>query len=144
MPSAAWSRQDVVEGAPSICFIQLKKASPTTSIFVNKSLKFTMCKEGVKMAECVQQREVSSRIVNSCAGTQHASDVMQMLEVFHKELVCRGSPTQEKFPGIKVECGSVDATGFWRHRRCPILLDGPEDQCGACKTLSNTLRVHRI
>lgn len=26
MPSAAWSRQDVVEGAPSICFIQLKKA----------------------------------------------------------------------------------------------------------------------
>ncbi|KAL1426945.1 hypothetical protein MTO96_003244 [Rhipicephalus appendiculatus] len=144
MPSASWSRQDVVEGAPSICFIQLKKASPEMPIFINKSLEFTICKEGVKMTECVLQREVSSTIVNSGTGTHHAIDVTQMLEVFDKKPVCRGGPTQEKFPGIKVECGSVDATGFWRHRRCAILLDGPYDQCGAGKRLSNTLRVHRI
>ncbi|KAL3222224.1 hypothetical protein MRX96_028523 [Rhipicephalus microplus] len=144
MPSAAWSRQDVVEEAPSISFTQLKKASPTTPIFVNKSLEFTMCKEGVKMTECVLQREVSRRIVNSYAGTQHNIDITQTLEVFHKKLVCRGGPTQETFPGIKVECGPVDATRLWRHKRCAILLDGSEDQCGACKTLSNTLRVHRI
>lgn len=50
---------------------------------------------------------------------------------------------RRKFPGIKVECASNDATGFWQHR-CPILLDGPEDQCCACEMLSNTLRVPRF
>ncbi|KAH6925845.1 hypothetical protein HPB50_011093 [Hyalomma asiaticum] len=144
MPSATWSRQDIVEGAPSICFVQLKKATPTTPVFVNKSLELTVCKSGVKVTECVLQHEVSTTTVKVCTETQPAIDVKQMLEVFHKKPVCRGGPTQERFPGIKVECASVDATGFWRHRRCPILLDGPEDQCCACKTLSNTLRVHRF
>lgn len=43
MPSASWSWQDIVEGAPSICFVQLKKATPTTLVFVNKSLDLTGC-----------------------------------------------------------------------------------------------------
>ncbi|KAL3193861.1 hypothetical protein MRX96_000148 [Rhipicephalus microplus] len=111
-PSAAWSRQDVVEGAPSICFIQLKKASPTTPIFVNKSLEFTMCKEGVKMTECVLQREVSSRIDNSCAGTQHAIDVTQTLEVFHKKTcMSRRSDTGKV---------SWDQSRMWPRRRYRI------------------------
>lgn len=69
MPSASWSRQGIVEGAPSICFVQLKKATPTTPIFVNKSLDLTVCKSGVKVMECVLQCEVSITIVNACTGT---------------------------------------------------------------------------
>lgn len=39
MPSAAWSRRDVPEGAVSICFVELKKAPPTTPVFVNKNIE---------------------------------------------------------------------------------------------------------
>lgn len=87
MPSASWSRQDVVEGASSICFIQLKRASLETLIFINKSLEFTICKDGVKVTESLLQREVSSTIVNFRSGTEHAIGVTHMLEVFNNKLL---------------------------------------------------------
>ncbi|KAH6937580.1 hypothetical protein HPB50_001820 [Hyalomma asiaticum] len=102
MPSAIWRRHDIVEGTPSIRFVQLKKATPTTPVFVNKSLELTVCKSGVKVTECVLQHKVSTTTVNVCTETQPAIDVKQMLEVFHKK------PRRHTAEGVR--SGSHDLT----------------------------------
>lgn len=109
---------------------------------MNKSLELTISQAGLKVSHCVLGREVSSMVVQVQGKIQDAADITGMLDAFHKKSVCRGGPGREKFPGLQLKCASVDKTGFWRHKRCPLLLYAAEAQCVSCRGLYNTLYVH--
>lgn len=144
LPSPAWNRHEIsMKGVESICFAELWKASATSPAIMIKSLELAMCGEGLKVSQYVFEREVSSKVLKVPSGLYDVPDITELLDSFHKSVVCGGGPAKSKFLGIQLECATVDGLGFWRHRNCSLLLHASETQCRSCKSLDNTLRVHK-
>lgn len=143
LPSSAWMHQDIsVDGVESLCFVELRKMSPSSPVLVFKSLDLEVTADGLKITKSVLGHTAVSAVVQVIPRTQHASYVSDVLRSFDKEAVCRGGPAGDKFPDIRLRCASIDAIGFWRHNKCKLCVDDAETQCAHCRSLSNTLRVH--
>ncbi|KAH7942568.1 hypothetical protein HPB49_025363 [Dermacentor silvarum] len=144
LPSPAWNRHGMsMEGVESICFAELWKASATSLVIIIKSLELAMCGEGLKVSQYVFEREVSSKVFKVPCGLHEIPEITELLDSFHKSVVCGGGPAKSKFLGIQLECATADGLGFWRHRNCSLLLGASETQCRSCKSIDNTLRVHK-
>lgn len=143
LPSSAWLHQDIsVKGVESLCFVELRKMSPTSPVLVFKSLELEVAADGLKVTKSVLGRTVASAVIQVMPPMRYASHVSDELRSFDKEAVCRGGPAGRTYPNVRLRCASIDTNGFWRHNKCALCVDSGEGQCAHCRSLSNTLRVH--
>lgn len=143
MPSPAWKHQEIsVDGVKSLCFVELRKASPTSPVFVFKCLELAATKGGLKVTKCVLGRVVDSVVVQVVRSTNFVLYISTLLSSLDKQAVCCGGPAYNECPDIRLGCASVDAIGFWRHDMCTLCLDGTETRCVHCASLSDMVRLY--
>ncbi|KAG0412006.1 hypothetical protein HPB47_010867, partial [Ixodes persulcatus] len=67
-------------------------------------------------------------------------DLAHALKEFDRLKLCTGGPKRKEYPQVQPGCAFVDVREVWQHNRCTLVTSAGE-QCPACHSLLNTLRI---
>lgn len=144
LPTEAWNWHNIsLGGVRNICLVEMQASPSNAEPYPKKVLHLLEGKDGnLVIKSFILDKEVCVPTLPRECSIKDLDIICQVLLSFDSMNLCSSGPIHDQFIGVNPECAHVDKTGVWRHNCC-TLIDEVGAQCSACKSLSNTLRIHK-